>query len=186
MSAKQSSNYSLSDVGASGELTHLYGKPAEFQDLDYSQTGVLPALSAQLVHAVWVKNGDSSAITPRLVLKWDTATSEPGTTVVAAGDGDKPCGVASPYIPSAGAAASEGFYMIVHGPAQLISDGGSTLATTDTVVTAASGKVNKQTAAPADETAVMVQVNSRVGRPMLAVTNVDGTTFRALVGPFPH
>ena len=63
----------------------------------------------------------------------------------------------------------------------MVGRGGSTLADTDIVVTAASGKVNKQTAAPADATAAMLQVNSVVGRPTEAVTNVDGTTFKAIV-----
>lgn len=179
------SNYQIDDIGASGELTNLYGQQKDFPDQDYSVRDGRRTYSGNSVKCVWVKNGDASAITRRLVLKWDSGTDEVGRVVVPAGDGDQPCGVANPYMLTAGAAAGEGFFMIVEGPGQLISDGGSTLAVTDVVVTAASGKVNKQTAAPADTTAAMVQVNSRVGRPMESVTNVDGTTFRALIGPFP-
>lgn len=177
------SNYELGDIGAAGELSNLLGTEKVFPDLDYSQSAPRPYKTGQPKRCVWVKNGDSGAITPRKVLKWDTGTNEVGTTVVPAGDGDQPCGVANEAMPAAGATAGQGFYMVIEGPAELISDGASTLAVTDVVVTAADGEINKQTAAPADTTAAMVQVNSRVGRPMEAVTNVDGTTFRALVGP---
>lgn len=182
---EQMANYKRGEVAVSGELTHLYGQIKEFPDKDWdSSEAVKPTNTGIPVRCKWVKNGDASAITARLCLKWDTATSEPGSVVIPAGDDDPPCGVADEFMSSAGAATGEGFWMVIEGPTELISDGGSTLATTDEVVTAASGKVNKQTAAPADTTAAMVQVNSRVGRPMLAVTNVDGTTFRAIVGPF--
>jgi hypothetical protein len=178
------SNYEIKAIGPSGELTHLYGQEKVFQDLDYSVTTPKRVLSGQPKRCVWVKNGHSSAITPRQVLKWDSGTDEVGKVVVPAGDDDKPCGVANEFMVSAGAAAGEGFFMVIEGPTQLISDGGSTLAVTDVVVTAASAKVNKQDANAAT-TDIMKQVQSRVGRPMETVTNVDGTTFRALVGPFP-
>lgn len=180
------SNYSLSDVGASGELTNLYGQVKVFPDVDYDSTALMkPQNTGMAKRCVWVKNGESSAaITPRACLKWDTGTNEPGTVVLLAGDNDIPCGVASEFLPTAGAAAGCGFFMIVEGPTELISDGSSTLATTDVVVTAASAKVNKQTASPADAAAGLIQTQTRVGRPMAAVTNVDGTTFRAIVGPF--
>lgn len=174
--------YGLGDVVASGELTNLYGQHAMFEDRNLNSTErVKPLKTGIPVKAIFVKNGDASAITPRLAVKWDSGTDEIGTTVVPAGDGDRPCGFASPYMPSAGAAAGEGFFIIVDGPAEAISDGGSTLAVTDIVVTAASGKVNKQTAAPADATAAVVQVNSVCGRPMESVAATDGATFRILV-----
>lgn len=182
MAGNHVSNYKLSDVGASGELTNLYGQCREFPDLDYAATGVQRQLTGHRIHARWVKNGEASAaITARMAVKWDTGAGEVGTAVLKAGDGEQCCGVASPFLPSAGAAAGEGFFIIYDGPGECISDGGSTLAVTDIVVTAASAKVNKQTAAPADATAGLVQVNSVVGRPMEAVAATDGATFRCLI-----
>ena len=182
MATQNAAAHALNAVAAASEQTNLYGQERIFEDIDLTATtGSSTRLSSIPVRARFVKNGHSGVITPRQVVKWDTAAGETGNTVVPAGDGDQGCGVASPYIPAAGVPVNGGFWIIFDGPCQLISDGGSTLAVTDVVVTAASAKVNKQTAAPADTTAAMVQVNSVVGRPLESVTNVDGTTFRALV-----
>ncbi len=163
---------------ASGELDHLLGTVRTFRDIDYSATGVPANRSGRLVTAIWVKNRSGSTLTKRQCLKWKTGYVKTGVDV--AGDAAAACGVVDPFL-TATVADGDYFWMIVEGPCELISDGGSTLADTDIVVTAASGKVNKQTAAPADATAAMLQVNSVVGRPTEAVTNVDGTTFKAIV-----
>jgi hypothetical protein len=178
MSEKAVIMYPMGKSVASGELDHLLGTIREFRDFDYSATGVPANRSGALVRAVWVKNRNGGTLTKRQVVKWKTGYVKTG--VEAAGDGDVGCGVVDPFL-STTVADGAYFWMIVEGPCELISDGASTLADTDIVVTAGAGKVNKQTAAPANETAVMVQVNSVVGRPTEAVTNVDGTTFKAIV-----
>lgn len=178
MSEKAVIMYGMGKSVASGELDHLLGTLREFRDIDYSATGVAAVRSGAIVRAMWVKNLSGSTLTKRQCLKWKTAYVKTGVDV--AGDNDTPCGVVDPFL-STTVAANAYFWMIVEGPCELISDGGSTLADTDIVVCAASGKVNKQTAAPADTTAAMIQVNSRVGRPTESVTNVDGTTFKAIV-----
>lgn len=185
MAERGVTNYGLADVGASGELTNQYGLTKDFPDFDYDSTGVMPLNTGMNKRCRWVKNGEaSSAITPRAVVKWDSGSAEPGTTVVLCGDNAIPCGVANEFLPSAGAAAGQGFFMVEEGPTELITDGGSTLATTDVVVSAASAKVNKQDASAAT-TDIMIQVQTRVGRPLAAVAATDGVTFRAKVGPFP-
>lgn len=186
------SNYPRGHIAVSGENTHLYGQCKQFPDIDWDSTDtVKPRTSGMNVGCRWVKNGEASdAILPRKVLTWDTGSAEPGTVVIECGDDGVPCGVADEFMVAAGAAAGEGFWMVTGdgnggpGPTELITDGATTLATTDEVVSAADGEINKQTAAPADATACLIQVNSRVGRPLAAVTNVADTTFRALVGPF--
>lgn len=178
MSEKAIQMYGLGKSVASGELDHLLGTIREFRDFDYSSTGVPTARSGAIVRAMWVKNRNGGTLTKRQVVKWKTGYVKTGVEV--AGDDAIGCGVVDPFL-STTVADGAYFWMIFEGPCELISDGGSTLADTDVVVTAASGKVNKQTAAPANTTAAMVQVNSVVGRPTEAVTNVDGTTFKAIV-----
>lgn len=173
------SMYSLASVVASGTSDHLLGQTHPFQDKDPIASGVSTLNSPMIVMARFVKNRSGSTLTRGQALKWKTGYV--GLGVDDAGDGDQPCGAVSPYIPSAGVPDGDYFLMIYDGPGKLISDGGTTLADTDIVVTAASAKVNKQTAAPADATAAIVQIQSVIGRPLAAVTNVDGTLFRAYI-----
>lgn len=173
------SMYSLASVVPSGTSENLLGQMHPFQDKDPIASGVSAINSPMVVYARFVKNRSGGTLTRRQVVKWKTGYV--GLGVDDAGDGEQACGVVPPYIPSAGVPDGDYFLMIYEGPAQLISDGGTTLADTDIVVTAASAKVNKLTAAPADTTAALVQLLSIVGRPLAAVTNVDGTTFRAYV-----
>lgn len=172
------SNYSLKSIESSGTLDHLLGTVKHFADIDYSATGVSANRSGMPVVAMWVKNRSGSTLTKRQVVKWKTGYVKTGVDV--AGASAQACGVVSPFLTTT-VADGEYFFMIVSGPCELISNGATTLADTDVVVTVASGKVAKQTAAPADTTAAMVQVNAVVGRPTESVTNVDGTTFKAIV-----
>lgn len=167
-----------SDTPSSGTLQHLVGMEIVFPDLDYSQQLQLP-LSGVENRAILVRNISGGVLNACTVLKWGTNAGDHGHNVVAAGDGEIAAGVVDPFVGSAGVADNGIFWMFVGGMCKLISDGGSTLSLGEVVVTAASGKVNKQTAAPADATAAMVQVNSVVAQVAEAATNVDGTKFRA-------
>lgn len=179
MAEQSISMYSLASVVPTGTTDQLLGQAKDFDDQDPVASGVSTATTPMRVHARFVKNRSGGTLTRRQVVKWKTGYV--GLGVDDAGDGEQACGVVSPYIPAAGVPDGDYFMMIYEGPAELISDGGTTLADTDIVVTAASAKVNKLTAAPADTTAALVQLLSIVGRPLAAVTNVDGTTFRAFV-----
>lgn len=164
---------------ASGTLDNLLGVERCFGDIDQTPSSTVASKTTGMeVWARLVKNRRGSAITKGLALKWKTSYNGVGVDV--AGAGDKVVGFASPYLPSAGVADGDYFWMVYRGPCKAVSDGGTTLADTDTVVSSTAGKIKKQTAAPADTTAAMVQVNSRAGTPMESVTNVDGTVFRIL------
>jgi hypothetical protein len=182
MSGRIEAIYGRGTTGASGELEHYYGTKAEFPDVNWSSTeAVKPINSGHTVTCIWVKNDSSGTLAKRCVVKWKTAYF--GTRVGDRADaGDIGCGVVDEHIPST-VADGLGFWLVVHGPTILMSDGAGTLAQGDTVCTAGTnnGYVAKQTAAPADTTAAMVQVNTRVGMVTESVTNVAGTTFRAFV-----
>lgn len=156
----------------------LLGEEYEVEDIDYSDTAQAPAypkLSNSMIQVQRVRA--SETITAAQVVKWTAGYR--GKRVSVCGDGEIPCGVATPYVSSIASGAH--FLIIRKGPGKVESDGGASFAEGNIAVTAAAGQVNEQTAAPADETAVMVQVNSRVGRLMADVAAVAATKVRAWI-----
>lgn len=163
-----------------GDADIMLGQEYEVEDFDYSSTYELPGYPKLGQPLILVRRVRASeTITNGQAVKW-TASYE-GLRVSVAGAGDIPVGIASNYLPGGTVASGSHFCIVRKGACTVVSDGGTTLAATDTIVTSTSGKIKKQTAAPADTTAAMVQVNSRVGRPLAAITNVDGTKGRAWV-----
>lgn len=182
MSGRIEAIYGRGVTGASGELEHYYGTKAEFPDVNWSSTEVVkPLNSGHTVTCIWVKNDSGGTLAKRCVVKWKTAYF--GTRIGdRADDGDIAAGVVDEHIAST-VADGKGFWLVVHGPTILMSDGVGALAQGEVVCTSGSnnGYVAIQVAAPADTTAAMVQVNSRVGVCTETVAAVAGTTFRAFV-----
>lgn len=181
MSGRVENVYFPGQTDASDALTHLQGQVAEFPDYNWSSAEASkPLLSQMTVRYRWVQNDSGGALLPKLCVTYKSGNF--GKEIGAlAGDGGIVHGVVDPFLPAAGVADGKHFYIVEYGPAELTSDGGGVLAQNDIVVAAASGKVNIQTAAPANETAVMVQVKSVAGLAMEAAAAVDGTTFRAFI-----
>lgn len=167
-----------SDTAASGTLQHQVGTTVEFPDLDYSSSSPQLPLSGATNKAILVRNISGGMLSASTCLKWGTNAGDVGLNVTTCGDGEIAAGIVDPFVGSSGVADDGIFWMFIDGLCDVISDGGGTLSLGDVVVSAASGKVNKQTAAPADTTAAMIQVNSVVGYVAEAATNVDGTIFR--------
>ena len=176
----QVAEYGLADIVASGTQSYLLGQEKQFKH-ESKSGNVVTLLSAARVKCRFVQNLEGSALSKYQALAWKTTV---GQGVQLADTGEKCCGVVSPMLTTT-VAANSYFWMVIEGPAKIISDGNSTLALGDTVVTigTASGKVRKQTAAPADTTAAMVQVNSVVGTIMESITNVDGTVGACWIHP---
>lgn len=171
MADLQVRDFPLDRIEATGTLAHMLGMEGHFKH--ESKSGdVITTLSNARVKARWVKNLEGATLAKHQVVKWKTTV---GQGVEIADDGDKPAGVVNPMITTTVPSTSY-FWMVFEGPAKVITDGGGALALGDLVVTAGSGtgKVNIQTAAPANETAVMVQVNSVVGTMMETVAATDG------------
>jgi hypothetical protein len=169
-------NTPLNETAANGLYDDALGVTKEHTDVLISN-GTQTVRTQIPVSARWVKNRRGSALTLGLCVK-DKATYA-GVGVDICGAGEICTGVTPPHISST--ADLRNLWVITRGPALLTSDGAGTIAEGDIVVTAANGKTVKQTVAPANETAVMVQVKSVVGIAMAAVAATDGATYRAMI-----
>lgn len=161
-----------------GDDDALLGEEYEVEDIDYSDTAQAPSypkLSNSMIHVQRVRA--SETITAAQAVVWTAGYR--GKRVSVAGDGDIPCGVMTPYVSTV--ASGTHFLIIRKGPGKVESAGGASFAEGNIAVTAAAGQVDEQTAAPADTTAAMVQVKSRVGRLMADVAAVAGTKVRAWI-----
>lgn len=162
------------------ELDHLLGMEKVFKNIDPSAPKV--TVDSSDVRCQWVRNGSGTTIAKNVTLKW--VSGYEGLRVQIGGDNDKICGVADEFLTTT-VADGEYFWMVADGYNGMISDGGGALAQGDVVVAAASGEVNIQTAAPADTTAAMVQVNSVVGTVRGTVAATAHLAFRGKV-KVPH
>lgn len=185
MSASDQVNgYQRGKSYTSGELPELLGTEKWFDDKNLASTAAIkPLLSGMQVLCRLVKNSGADAALPGQVVKYETGywglrTDDEADTGV---DGN---GVVDEYLPAAGVAAGAHYWLVIKGPTKPISDGNSTLAQGDKIITIGtdSGKCRLQVAAPSDATAAMIQVRNTFGTVMDAtVAAVDGTTFRAYV-----
>lgn len=158
-------------------LPHLLGTPGTF---DNRTTKDDPsAVDARMVTMILAKNSSGGALLPTRLVAWKTALygKELAGYAAVATIAD---GAIDHQLAAAGVPDTSICWVAVAGPCRLTSDGASTLAIKDVLVVGATdGKAKKQVAAPADSTAAMVQVNSKVGYCEETVTNVDGTIFKA-------
>lgn len=163
----------------SGTDTHLLGAKMLFDNRDYTNPQLAPLRDGGEVECTFVKNASGGALLPGLGIKFavaadtDFGVNIAGTT----GAGDIPDGIVDEFLPAAGVANGDYFLMVTKGPVKVQSDGTGTISRGAVIVTAASGQFVTQTAAPANTTAAMVQVNSKAGRARTAATNVAGTIF---------
>lgn len=149
---------------------------AEYLFANKSSADGTPLDGRQRVMAV-VKNASGGALLPGTVVVFKS--SAPGWEINGnAAVGTRGDGVVDPTLPAAGVANGDCFLMVVEGPTNFVSDGAGVLAFGNKLVVGATGgRVKIQVAAPADETAVMVQVNSAVGYAEAAAAAVAGTVF---------
>lgn len=170
-----------STSNASDELAELAGKIGEFPDVEWdSSEGVKPVLTGSMVRCRWVQNTSGGALLPGRLVAYDAAAPLKEVDVLAT-TGEQAAGVVDEYLPAAGVANNMFFWLVIDGPTTVVSDGAGVIAAQDKLVTGATGYVVEQTAAPANETAVMVQVNAYVGHALEAAAASEGTTLRALV-----
>lgn len=156
---------------------HLLGQPATF-DNRLAATDPSP-VDARMCQMVLAKNTSGGTLLPTRLVAWKAALYGKELAGYAA-VGTVADGAIDHQIAAAGVADQSICWMTTAGPCRLTSDGASTLATKDVlVVGATAGKAKKQVAAPADATAAIVQVNSKVGFCEETVTNVDLTVFKA-------
>lgn len=170
-------SYPLGSTGSASELAHLLGSQGRFNDIDYSSTqAVKPRLSAIPIEAVWVKNESGGALLPCEIPIWKTTGV--GTSVGVKTSALSPgAGVVDPYLPAAGVANGEHFWLIRKGPAKVIQYGSAAWDAGDPLITGADGRVDEfdPTDADASENA------ARFGVAMADCVIAAGTKCRALV-----
>jgi len=181
MADRQIAEFGLADIATTGTLDHLLGQEKDFKH-ESKSGNTYTLLSASRVRARWVKNREGAALSKNQAVTYKSTYY--GLGVELADTGNKCAGVVSPMLERT---VPDGSYcwIVTEGPAKAISDGNSTIAQGEAVITIGSGtgKVRKQVAAPADTTAALVQLNSVVGSAMEAVAATDGLAFNVWVHP---
>lgn len=149
------------------------GLTKEFPDVDFTASSLVkPQNTNTMVTCRLVKNSAGAALTPRQVVKYSTTAW--GTEVLTvAGAGEVADGVVDEYLPSAGVADGDYFWIVVKGYTELIQSTNSGISVGDFVKTAASGKVIEDVATPI--------TNAGFGRAIETTTNSGDVTFRAFV-----
>lgn len=167
--------FGLDEVDATGAYDHLLGKEVEFEDRNLASTEQMkPLLTAMTIRARLVKNDSGGTLAKNLIVAWKSGYVGTRVGGLCAVSPARPAGVVTPY---AGATIADGanFWMIVRGPCNVVSDGASTIAITDQITPAGSGKIKKVASGTA------ATLPGLFGETMESVTNVDGTVARANV-----
>ena len=169
-----------SDTVSSGELQTLLGTEGVFEHRNWSAAGMIkPRLDARELICRLVRNESGSAKAIRLQVSYDTGASQWGREINAlTGDVEAGAGIVDPFLVSTGIADNGIGWIVTRGPVDVQNTADAALVIGDRCVSAASGQLNKQTAAPASDTAVMQEVLSYVGRAEEAAAAVSGTVFR--------
>lgn len=165
----------LDEVDTTGAYDHLLGKVVEFRDIDLSSGSQLQSETTGMpISARFVKNDSGGTLAKNLLVAWKSGYVGTRVGGLCAVSPARPAGVVTSY---AGATIADGanFWMIISGPCKMVSDGASTMAITDQITPAGSGKVKKVASGTA------ATLPGLFGEPMEAVTNVDGTVFRGNV-----
>jgi len=149
-------------------LSHLLGMEKKFPDVNFaSSAAVKPVLSGMAVTCRYVSNENGSAILPGELVKISSNTI---TGVEQADSGDDVCGIADEYLPTAGVADDEFFWIVVEGPTKVLAgatiSAGAHLGTDST-----SGRAAADASDPPNADVF--------GRAIAAGT--DGNTFRSVV-----
>ena len=125
----------------------------------------------RLVKCRLVRNTSGGALLPGHVVPFNYANGTPGTQVNAdAGALAIPGGVVDEWLPAAGVANNDLFWLVIEGISKVLVTTGTTIALGDVLVTNGSGAVATIAAAPATPTAAQQAVLGRVGTAIQAVT----------------
>jgi len=119
--------YERGKTAASGELPHLLGQVVEFPDVNWSSTEpVKPALSGATVHCRWVMNDSGGALLPGQTVVYKTGYALQRIVDETATSGETPVGVVDEYLPSAGVANGECFWIVIEGPGKCLNEASGT------------------------------------------------------------
>lgn len=154
----------------------LEGKTWRFEDIDYSLPGTTSFRSGKYVTCMLVRNVHSTVILPSDVVVFNVAGSGVeylGQVKKAIPTLGERTAVADEYLPAAGVAVNDLFWVVIAGPTMAKTDtaGDTTLAINDIVIPGATtaGRVIGQDQTVAAGAATFAQVNGELGRAVKAV-----------------
>jgi len=172
--------YGLGQTSDAAELTHLEGYRGLFTDYASKSYGAVAQLTGGTVEAIWVKNESGGVLLPGACTTWNIANVGKGVAASPA-SGKTIIGVVDPYIPAAGVADDDHFWLVVKGPAKIISNGAGILTNGDYVSNAGSGKVVE-----VDLTSTSLELaGALVGQMIETIAATDGLLGRCYIGQLP-
>lgn len=164
---------------------HLLGNEYVFEDLDYS-TSPPTVRSAKKVRCRLVRNTAAAALLPKRIGRFSTTGGEygqnvDGYTAVTAQQGFP----IDEFLPAAGVAVNDIFYVVVEGPAKILTDIAAvdTISVGDPIVALTAATSGATTAGRADKadfasanstgTAIADQIRNQIGRALSAKTSAN-------------
>jgi hypothetical protein len=171
--------------------TDLEGKTWLFEDLDYSvSAGVKPYRTGKYVKCMCVRNVSAAAMLPKQVVHMKTSGSGKEfagqVDTIGATVGQRAYPV-DEFLPAAGVAVNDLFWVVVEGPATVTSDtAGTTTITVGLYVIPGSGtagRVVAQDMTVAAGTATFAQINGAIG---VAITATSGNSQDLLIDVIPR
>jgi hypothetical protein len=156
---------------------HLEGKEWLFEDKDWAnvQNGIAPDRTGMYVRCRLVRNKSGGALLPKRFAKYKTD----GTTGAilpgqVSGYGDtvgQIGGVVDEFLPAAGAADNELFWLVIEGPSYMTTaaSGDTNISLGSMVIPSTTGFVIDQDTTVAAGAATFNQIQGAIGRAMLAV-----------------
>lgn len=172
------------DVGATVDATgasYLEGKTWIFEDIDWTNiaNGVKPYRSGKYVKCKLVRNASGGALLPKRFAKYkiDGATADIfGGQVSGYGDTvGQVGGVVDEFLPAAGAAANDLFWLVVSGPSLMTTagSGDTNIPLGNMVIPSTSGTIIEQDTSVAAGAATFNQIQGAIGRTCSAVNAIS-------------
>ncbi len=174
-------------TAASTDAQNLEGKEYYVETINYADTGVVkPALTGRYKKVRIVRNVTGSAILPKRIakMKSDGSTYEYLSQVNGYADTVGQLGYPiDEFLPAAGVADQELFYIVVEGLAKVTSAaaGDTTISIGNFVIPSTDGKVIDQDVTVAAGAATFNQIQGAIGRAVTAVAAIN-TDFYICVG----
>lgn len=174
------SNHDVNLTGVNRGETASYTRCSNFLGIErtfHNGTGAVPDVIRDLrpVKMQLVRNSSGGVLYPGQIVTYKTLLSGKEVTNPAAATSGRHDGVVDHYITGT-VADGDCFWMVVDGPTKFLPDANA-VTEFDTLVVSpnVAGAVKTQTAAPADATAAMLQVNGALGRCEVASSAGSGT-----------
>lgn len=170
-------NYSDPGTIDTTGASHLEGTEWVFEDKDFAAAvdGVIPDRTNQFVTCRVVRNKTGSAVLPKRFVKFKsdgTGSGDYGGQINGYGTIGTAGGIVDEFLPAAGAANNDLFWLVVQGPTKVTSDtaGDTTIPIGNFVIPGSTGDgtVIDQDVSVAAGSATFAQINGALGRAMTA------------------